>query len=234
MEIKRVKFLVGCIVIISVFYTQSCWAEDVSVFAEGAYRETDFELDIYADIDGQNIVGFGVKNTYDSDLLVVTSAIKNEDVWFMGDGITNHSYMDPDTTTRGEVIIIGGKLDTSMATGGVGGERVLLAKVFFDRTDTGTPFDDSAITVTYAHGDGTSDFKNFVTVDGTVLDGSGVAFAGVEVHERGDANGDGVITNTDYFAVKYLMDNNLYTVYGDCNADAYITNTDYFCIKSKM
>ena len=44
-------------------------------------------------------------------------------------------YMDPDTSTSGEIIFIGGKLDEGAPTAGVVGTRILLGKVTLTRTD---------------------------------------------------------------------------------------------------
>ena len=68
---------------------------DVDVYAEGAYSETDFVLYIYADIT-PDILSYGVKVSFDTSELTLTSAEKNEDVWFLGDGSTNYAYMEPE------------------------------------------------------------------------------------------------------------------------------------------
>jgi hypothetical protein len=92
---------------------------DVDVYAEGAYTETDLVIYLYADIT-PDILSYGVKLTYDTSELTLTGAEKNEAAWFFGDGTPtgNYDYMPPETATLGEVIIIGGKLDTAAPTGG--------------------------------------------------------------------------------------------------------------------
>jgi hypothetical protein len=202
---------------------------DVDVYAEGAYTDTDLVLYIYADIT-QPILSFGVKVNYPGNL-TYSSATKNEDVWYFGDGSTNHPYMDPEVEDSG-VVIIGGKLDTGAPTAGVTGTRVLLGTVTF--THSGIT-DFSGVTLTYGRGDGTGDYKNFVATDGTVKDGTadGVGFA-VEIHERGDANGDGSISTADYIMIRNNIDSSEAPLWIDCNDDGDISTADYICVRNKF
>ena len=204
------------------------WAADVDVYAEGAYTDDDFAVYIYADI-ADPILSAGVKLTYDESNLTLVSATKNVDVWFLGD----KPYMDPDTSTAGEVLIICGKLEEAAPTAGVSGQRVLLGIVKFSRIGTSLDFD---LGIGYAHGTGleTDSFKNFVATDGNVLDGSGVGFGSIEVHERGDANGDGIISFADMSKVKQIVSENLYQCFADCNNDGIVSFADMSCIKGKI
>ena len=104
-------------------------AANVDVYAEGAYTATDLVVYIYADINAGPILSFGVKVNYPATL-TYSSAAKNENVWFFGDGTTNHAYMNPEDNGSA-VVIIGGKLDTAAPTPGVTGTRVLLGTVTF-------------------------------------------------------------------------------------------------------
>ena len=204
----------------------------VTVYAEGAYTETDLAVYIYADISGDAILSAGVKLTYTAEL-TLTSAAKNEDVWYMGDGSSNEAYMDPDTSVAGEVIIICGKLDTNdgHALDGVSGDRVLLGILRFDRTDSAMPFA-PALTIDYGKA---APYDNFVETDGTVLDSVNVTFGAITVRERGDANVDGVITSADMFVIKGIMSTSGdYTCFADCNDDLVITSADMFCVKGKL
>jgi len=54
------------------------------------------------------------------------------------------------------------------------------------------------------------------------------------VAERGDANADSVITNSDMFAVRQFLIDNTYKVFADCNNDGVLTNSDMFCIRGKL
>ena len=202
---------------------------DIDVYAEGAYTDTDLVLYIYADIT-QPILSFGVK-VNSSDNLTYSSATKNEDVWYFGDGSTNHPYMDPEVDDSG-VVIIGGKLDTGAPTAGVTGTRVLLGTVTFTHSGIAEPVD---VTLTYGRGDGTGDYKNFVATDGTVKDGTadGVGFA-VEIHERGDANGDNDISTADYIMIRNNIGSSEAPPWIDCNDSGDISTADYVCVRNKF
>lgn len=203
-------------------------AADAEVFAEGAYTATDAVVGIYANITPA-ILSYGIKLTYDTGQLTFTTATKNESVWYLGGSATgNYAYMNPDTSMPGQVIIIGGKLDTAQPTAGVTGQRVLLGKVTFSRTGTSKP----VVSLTYAKDPGTG-YANFVGTNGKVLDNSSVDFA-VTVVERGDANGDGRMTPADISAVKSYIGAAIFPVYADCNGDGRITPADISCVKSKI
>jgi hypothetical protein len=217
----------------------------VTVYAEGAYTTGDtgdLAVYIYADITAPNLCSFGVKLNYDTTKLISPVADKNESIWYMGTTSDKKAYMDPDTSTAGEIIFIGGKLDTSTPLAGVAGTRVLLGKVIFSRaaaTRTDNPGSNPesyfGIVLNYGHGNGTGDFKNFVAADGTVMDNNDVTFGSITVRERGDANGDKVITNLDMFAIRNIISaGGSYNVYADCNSDEVITNLDMFCVRGKL
>jgi hypothetical protein len=236
--------------------TESPTENDVDVYAEGAYttgNDGNLTVYIYANINVGDLCSYGVKLNYDIDKLENPVAEKNETVWFMGDGTEagNKTYMDPDTSTAGEIIFIGGKLDEADPTAGVTGTRKLLGKVTFSRTSgtkTEDPTDDGVggtqdpkdyfeITLELGRPDPdypTITFDNFVTAGGTVKDDSGVNFNAPTIRERGDANADGYITNMDMFEVKNMLTSSDFVVYADCNDDKYITNMDMFCIKGKL
>lgn len=227
---KKIFTAAFCAVLLS---ATGASAADVDVYAEGAYTADTVDVYIYADINSVNLKSFGVKLTYDPSVLAIVSATKNEGEWYMGDGVTNHPYKAPETTTAGEVVIIGGLLDTTAPLTGVSGARKLLGKINFSRLNTGMDF---GIGLTLGKA-GT--YANFVTTDAIKLDETGVCFPGMSgcakgnaIYARGDANGDGYITNTDMFAVKSIKATGDYIVFADCNADGFITNTDMFCIKN--
>lgn len=212
------------------------WAEpasaaDVRVWGEGAYTDTDVQVNIYV---GTPLVlrSFGVKLDYNPVELVfdANSTRKNEESWYFGEGGNKLPYVDP-KSVNDAVVIVGGKLDANAPGEGVTGDRVLVATVWFARPQgSGGPLF-SVPTLSLAK---TGYYQNFVTVAGEALDGTGVGLEPVGLFERGDANGDGYITNTDYFKIRSLMQDNIYCCYADCNNDGYITNTDFFCIRNKM
>lgn len=206
------------------------YSADVDVYAEGAYTDTDLVLYIYADINPGPILSFGVKVNYPTGLAFV-SATKNEAVWYFGNGTAEYPYMNPEIGPEGGVIIIGGKLNTNDADEGVTGNRVLLGTVTFTH---GGVTDFSGVNLTYAHGSGapTDSFKNFVGTDGAVKDGGGVSFA-VEIHERGDANGDGKFDVNDFLALKTFSGSSVFPCWADCNDDKRIDVNDFLCLKTK-
>ena len=232
---SRSLFIIGLLVfVVSALISVNSFAADVDVYAEGAYTETDLAVYIYADINSLNILSAGVKLTYNPSELTITSAEKNESVWFLG----NESYMDPDISTPGEVVIICGKLDTSdggaHALDGVSGDRVLLGKVLFDRTESSMPFIPT-LSIDYGKLGPEGNYKNFVATDKTVLDdeASGVAFGSITVKERGDANGDGIVNFQDMLFIKdYTQNGGNDTPFADCNKDGVINFQDMLCVKA--
>ncbi len=204
---------------------------DVDVYGEGAYTESDLVVYIYADINSPTeLRSAGVKLTYETAALTVDTTEKNESDWFLG----SESYMDPDTSTAGEVVIILGKLDTGDATAGVSGDRVLLGKVRFNRTGSSIPFSPT-LDLALGKVDPYANFVDTAEPTANVLDDTGVNFGLITVKERGDANGDGTITGADRGAVKYFMVNGgVAYPWMDCNDDGTITGADRGCIKYKM
>ncbi len=217
----------------------------VEVYAEGAYTADKLDIYIYANTEmdptAEILVSHGIKMSYDIAKLENPTATRNLDVWYFG--VDAPGYECPNCLTidptGGTVTMVGGKLDQDHPSEGVTGSRVLLGTVSFDRLTHETPVtdpEDSYFDITIELGKENptpgETYDNFVTVDGTPLDG-GVTFGSNTIKERGDADADRYITNSDYFAIKILI-NNKYVVYADCDADGYITNSDYFCVKGKI
>ncbi len=214
----------------------AAWGTDVSVYAEGAYTQSELVVYIYADIDTPAIRSFGVKLGYSPTELTLTSASKEEAIWYLGDSASNHPYMDPDGTTAGEIVFIGAKLDVNNPSAGVSGQKVLLGKARFARKSSDTPVATPETFFGIALNLGKEvPFTNFAAMDGVSLDSS-VEFSRVTVRERGDANADGKITPADMLAVR-----NAY--YGgaplscelaaDCNGDGHVTPADMICVRNK-
>lgn len=222
-----------------VFLAPAYASAQVTVYAEGAYTDTDLVVYIYADIDAAStdeaLLSYGVTLKYNADDLGNPVAEKNTSDWYFGDKDDPYPTpnAEPDTNTAGEVIIIGGKLDSAAPLEGVSGDRVLLAKVTFDRLSTETP----SAELYLGKGDA---YANFVQINGTDLDQTlaGADETGnigqVDIFQRGDADGDGYITTSDMFKVKGAMGTKIYKCYVDCDGDGYITTSDMFCIKGKM
>jgi hypothetical protein len=207
----------------------------VSVYAEGAYTATDLAVYIYADIAAGNpLCSYGVKLSYDTGRLTVATATKNEEVWYFGTTAVKQPYMNPDFTSEsGKIIFIGGKLDTSSPTSprdGVIGTRVLLGKATFNRVGG-----DTAFGITLGLGKTHPPFDNFVTsvAPATVLDGSITSFA-VTIHERGDADGNGVININDVRTLRQLIGDPNAGPWVDCDGDGAVTINDVRCLRQKF
>ncbi len=221
------------------------WSADVDVYAEGAYTESILDVYIYADINIDSILSFGVRLTYDPGELAVLSAEKdveprpytsNSTKWFLGD--ENAAYKNnpaPDYSTAGEVIIIGGKMDPDNPTAGVeSGARIFLGMASFTPAGGIMP-SHPAITLSYARSDGS--YKNFVRLNSggvEVLDGAGVEIGAIQVSPRGDADGNGSITPRDINRLKSNIGNANAPCFMDCDANGSITPRDVNCIKGKM
>lgn len=225
---RRLILGIALIICSAVIPTPSSAAE-VNVYAEGAYTGADLVLHIYADITSGAILSFGVKVTYPAAELTYASATKNEAVWYMGNGTTPYAYMNPEDDGS-NVVIIGGKLDTADPAAGVTGTRVLLGTVTFTH---GGATDFSGVTLTYGRGDGSGAYKNFVGTDGTVIDGDVAGFS-VEIHERGDANGNGDISTADYVVIRNNLGRSDAPPWMDCNADGTVSTADYVCVRNKI
>jgi len=201
---------------------------DVDVYGEGAYTESDLVVYIYADINSPTeLRSAGVKLTYETAALTVDTAEKNESVWFLG----SESYMDPDISAAGEVVIILGKLDTANPTAGVSGDRVLLGKVRFNRTGSSMPFSPT-LGLALGKVDPYANFVDTAEPTANVLDDTGVNFGTTTIAERGDANADGNITMADAMFVKHMFQTGLpYVCYADANGDGAISMADAMLIK---
>lgn len=226
-QMKHYASMIIAILVCAAAMPLTSFAADVDVYAEGAYTDTQLDIYIYADINTSPILSFGVRVNYPAGL-TFASAAKNETVWYLGNGSAISQYMEPENDGTG-VVIIGGKIDTADPLAGVTGTRVLLGKVHF--THSGMT-DFSGVSITYGRGDGTGSYKNFVSTSAAVYDGGGVGFS-TAIHERGDGNGDGVITSADMFSVRSSL-GGPYIVWKDCNADDVLTSADMFCVKSKL
>jgi len=238
----------GCLsVLIGLAIPVFAFCADVDVYAEGAIDETELIVYVYADVNVDNLLSYGVSLNYDSSELSVVQVQKdpdpipytsNETKWYLGETWASYkNNPDPDYSVPDEIIIIGGKLDPADPAQGVEqGTRVLLAMVVFEPEDVQIPANPTLF-LSYARGDGTSSYKNFVRLNNNtpeVLDGENVYFGSVEVFQLGDADGNGAISPKDVNAVKFNMGNADAPCYMDCDKNGSITPSDINCIKSKI
>ncbi len=244
-QCKKGFFGASLLIFLTAFAPLDAWPADVDVYAEGAYTESILDVYVYADINIDRILSFGVRLTYDPEELAVLTAEKdveprpytsNATKWLMGD--ENAAYKNnpaPDYSTAGEVVIIGGKLDPENPTAGVEtGARIFLGMASFTPAGGVMPAH-PAITLSYARTDGS--YKNFVRLNGDgveVLDGAGVEIGAVRLSPRGDADGNGSITPRDINRLKSYIGNANAPCYMDCDGNGSITPRDINCIKGKM
>jgi len=234
----RIKWRSPCFILaalVLLLLPSAALAADVDVVAEGAYNASYLDVYIYATINADNLCSYGVKLTYDTGKLNTPTPTKNDATWYFGTTADKKAYMNPDTSTAGQIIFIGGKLDTGAPTAGVTGTRVLLGSVRFVRAEGSLGLGataESYFGITAALGKA-SPYDNFVTTAGVVKDGAGVSFT-AKVRERGDANGDGSINSTDYVAIRNLIGTTNPPPYADCNADGSVNSSDYVCVRNKL
>jgi hypothetical protein len=234
----------GLILILAVLFCYALvptpsYAADIDVYAEGAYTATDMVLYIYADIHVDHLLSFGVKVNYPSGL-TYSSATKNDAIWEFRDGATVYPYMNPENVNPsggdpGEVVIIGGKLDTATPKAGVTGTRVLLGTVTFAHSGV-TDF--SGVTLTYGRDDGAGGYENFVGMNAAQTaaveyDGSGVDFTEITIAMRGDANLDDRINTQDMSVIRNtIVTGGIIHPWMDCNNDGRINTQDMSCVRN--
>ncbi len=244
----KLRFLAASLgFLVSILFAGSSGAADVDVYAEGAINGTQLTVYVYADVNVDNLLSYGVSLNYDTAELSVIDVQKdpepipytsNSTKWYLGESTAVYrNNPAPDYSSPGEVIIIGGKLDPANPTQGVSqGARALLAVVTFGPADAEIP-SSPTLFLSYARGDGTQTYKNFVRLDNNapqVLDGADVYFGTVHVAQQGDANGSGDISPRDILFIKANIGNENAPCYTDCNGDGSITPRDILCVKSKI
>ncbi len=143
----------------------------VTVYGQGTYTDEYLELSLFADIDTTPLVSYGIKISYDTDDLSSDpgsiSAVKNSAAWYFGRASNRYPTpnADPDVSTPGAVVIVGGKCDIDNPTAGVIGNGILLATITFTRLGSSLP----AMALFLGKG---GDYANFVQTDGLILDAS--------------------------------------------------------------
>ena len=211
-----------------------------NVFTECAYTDTTFMCEIYVNTDGADLRSGGVLMTYDTSKLSDPAASKNEAVWFFGDGSSQYAYMNPDTSTTGQIVFIVGKLNTADTAAGVGGTRVKIGEVSFTRVapvenpvpGTQGPAQAAFFGITTDLGRD-APYVNFVSTAGAELDSAPIGFS-EKVAERGDANADGSIDAGDFRAIALYFPDPAPPIYSDCNGDGTVDAGDFRCAALKF
>ncbi len=219
----------------------------VQVFGEGVYTQDELVVNLYADITDNNVLSYGVKLIFDPGELTVSSAQKdmnptpftdNPTKWYLGDSSAAYrNNPDPDISTPGEILFIGGKLDPSDPTSGVlAGNKIFLGQARFTPAGADMP-EQPVMSITYARDAGTGPYDNFVRLNtGTpeVLDSSNVEFGSLIIAAAGDADGNGSIRPSDINGIKSQIGNPNAPCYVDCDGNGSITPSDINCIKAKL
>lgn len=167
MNLPKQLFLIALLLALSTGQA----AAAVSVYGQGTYTDQYLELKIFADITTTALLSYGIRITYDtssfsSDINAI-SVVKNSSVWYFGRLSDPYPTpnAEPDISTPGAVVIVGGKCDIDTPAAGVMGSRVLLATITFTRLNSTLP----AIGLYLGKG---GNYANFVQTDGQVLDAS--------------------------------------------------------------
>lgn len=136
----------------------------------GAVTDSSFKVSIYATSVECSLISYGVKLDYNPVDLEFLSAHRYEDIWYLGDGQTNHPYKEPIHSEDGYIEFVGGRIDINNPTAGVSGNEILFAEATFNRRNSNTP--DFSLSLANSNG-----YVNFVTTEGVKLDESqGVTF----------------------------------------------------------
>ena len=241
MDSRKSLTLVLVALLVALFLPAAAMAQP-AVSVECAYSDVDLVCEVYVNTDSDQLRSGGVKLGYNASELLGPGgtdrpvAEKNGTDWFF----TGTDYMDPETDTNGEVVFIVGKLDLGATGVGVNGTRVLVGKVTFTRATNTLPVADPAATFGITAGLGrVAPYVNFVNVGGANLDvappeGEGPVGFSTKVAERGDADGDGVMSPLDFTTLRFNLTNGIYVVYADCDGDKALTPLDFTCLRFKM
>jgi len=187
---------------------------NVHVYGEGAYTEAELTVTLYAEITGlTELRSAGVKLIYDPSEIIVSGAEKNDALWF----IDSEPYMDPDTDTPGEVVLLVFKLDPSDPSSGVTGDRVLLGTVTFVPPGLGSIPPSPTLGLAYGKRGSQNQYTNFVdTSQGTLDDTAAVTFGTITM------TGPGETEITVYVSTDTGADLEGVPVYAFTEAGAYI------------
>ncbi len=166
----------------------------VQVHGEATSTGPTIRVQVFADISDPAVVSHSFRLFYPAALEVV-SAARNEAVWYFHDGTRTVPQPEPDASSAGSVLFVGGHMDGRSPHAGVTGNHVLLGTVEFRRRDQSVPRFDLSI-------GRAGQFASFVTVNGQVLEAQPgtVSWQGVDP-DAGDQDLDGL---ADSWEEKYF------------------------------
>jgi len=169
----------------------------VRVYGQAQSTGPILNVQVFADIAEPPLVSCGFRLLYDSTVLQLAKAAKNEEAWFFYDGKSRLAYLDPQEVAPGQLLVLGAKLDLRTPLDGVAGQQVLLGTFQFQRLTSAVPKFGLAI-------GRESSFANFVTIEGTVLDRlKGMLEFGDVLPDANDVDLDGLL---DKWEVQYFGD----------------------------
>ncbi len=224
-------------------------AADVTLSLDGAYTDSQMVVSIYANIDatdGDPLVSGGVKLIYNTGELTSPIAAKNDSVWYFGDGTVagNHDYVDPDTSTAGEVVFLLGRIDsTETDQAGVSGPDVLLGTVTFTRNTSVVPVADPATLFGLEASLGRdrtvhANYVNFASKAGVDLDSSIPTSVSATYTAPcvlvGDIDANGIVDSIDYnlFRTSYGWTGTPGTNPSDLDSNGIVDSIDYNLFRS--
>ena len=174
-----------------------------------------------------------------------TPYTSNATMWELGTGMNKDN---PAPTILADTVVLKGGIINEADPGSSGVvdlTKVFLGMVRFGPGTGGIIPTAPTLSLTYAEGDGTGPYKNFVQYvggadPGVVLDGSinflpvNVSTTPRDIVELGDANGDGFVNSTDYVAVRNFLTSPNPPARADANRDGLVNSTDYVAVRNKL
>jgi len=182
-----------------------------------------------------------------------TPYTSNATVWELGSGDNRNN---PDPTILADAVVFKGGIinEADPASSGVTDmERVFLGMVRFSPGTGAGGVIPAAPNLSLALAEDNGTYANFVQYVGGADPGPGVVLdldeppsitfrpvdvttkPGLDIAERGDANGDGDVNITDSRIVRYyITSGEPYKVYADCTNDGAVNIADSRCVRAKI
>lgn len=253
------KTVLLCLAVLSLIAFSPVLATATDVYLEGVYDAQYLYVYIYADFSVSQVISYGVRLNYLPAELTAVSASKTSDLpdgdptpytsnatmWELGTGMNKDN---PAPTILADTVVLKGGIINEADPGSSGVvdlTKVFLGMVRFGPGTGGIIPTAPTLSLTYAEGDGTGPYKNFVQYvggadPGVVLDGSinflpvNVSTTPRDIVELGDANGDGFVNSTDYVAVRNFLTSPNPPARADANRDGLVNSTDYVAVRNKL
>ncbi len=149
----------------------------VRVYGEAASSGPEVSVKVYADISDTAIVSHTFKLFFNPADLQLIEASHNLDAWYLHNGAATVPYAGPDASDPTEILFAGMRMDARNPRAGVTGNRILLGRARFLRSNPNTPTFD----LNFGHG---GNFANFVNTNAQTLEviPDGVRFLSVKAN----------------------------------------------------